>query len=233
MDLAGDSVTNRESAVAPEREVPSCAHWGAFHAGVAQGKLIGVRPLEGDPAPPALLESIPSAVYAPTRIRAPMVREGYLHGGAARAGKHRGTEPFVQVPWDTALDLVAQALTVVKTAHGNRAIFGGSYGWSSAGRVNHAKTLLHRFLNCIGGSVKQVQDYSWGGAEVLLRHVVGGIEPVAGPVTEWPVIMRHTRLMVMFGGAALKNGRVTTGGAGYHGYESYLRAASGRRPVRR
>jgi biotin/methionine sulfoxide reductase len=204
---------------------PSCSHWGAFSARIADGRVVAVAPFARDPNPSPLLASIPSAVHARTRILEPMVREGYLAGGAAAAGRYRGAQAFVSVSWDTALDLVARSIADVKAQHGNQAIFGGSYGWSSAGRVNHAKTLLHRFLNRIGGSVKQVQNYSWAAAEVLLRHVVGGIEPVAGPVTDWSSIARHARLMVMFGGAALKNGRVTTGGAGYHGYESYLRAA--------
>jgi len=59
----------------------------------------------------------------------------------------------VEVEWDEALDLVAGELNRVKAAHGNRAIFGGSYGWSSAGRFHHAQSQIHRFLNSFGGYV--------------------------------------------------------------------------------
>ena len=46
--------------------------------------------------------------------------------------------------------------------HGNEAIFGGSYGWASAGRFHHAQSQLHRFLNCIGGYTFSVGSYSLG-----------------------------------------------------------------------
>ena len=153
-----------------------------------------------------------------------MVRKGYLNG-QSRGGEHRGRDEFVEVSWESALQLVAREIQSVRAEHGNRAIFGGSYGWSSAGRVNHARTLLHRFLNCAGGFVDQQQNYSWAAAAVLLPHVTGGLEAVAGPVTDWRSIIAQTRLMVMFGGAALKNGRVTAGGAGEHAYTERLRAA--------
>ncbi len=45
--------------------------------------------------------------------------------------------------------LVSRELTRVKSGFGNRAIFAGSYGWSSAGRLHHAKSLLHRFMNAL------------------------------------------------------------------------------------
>ena len=61
--------------------------------------------------------------------------------------------------WDEALDLVAAELRRVRTEHGNEAIFGGSYGWASAGRFHHAQSQLHRFLNCIGGYTASVNSY--------------------------------------------------------------------------
>ena len=76
-----------------------------------------------------------------------MVREGYYRHGHRDAGRRRGGESFVPVSWEKGLALAADALRQVREAHGNSAIFGGSHGWSSAGRVNHASTLLHRFLN--------------------------------------------------------------------------------------
>jgi len=44
------------------------------------------------------------------------------------------------VSWDEALDLVAGELGRVKRDFGNQAIFGGSYGWASAGRFHHAQS---------------------------------------------------------------------------------------------
>ena len=154
-----------------------------------------------------------------------MVRQGYLHG-KRNTGHLRGGEPFVPVSWDQALELVSDEMRRVRDEHGNQAIFGGSYGWASAGRVNHARTLLHRFLNGFGGHVGQVTNYSWGAAAVLLPHIVGTYQPVAGPVTDWTSIEKHTDLMVMFGGFNLSNARITSGGAGSHEYTHWLKRAS-------
>ena len=35
----------------------------------------------------------------------------------------------------------------VRDEHGPGAVFGGSYGWASAGRFHHAQSQVHRFLN--------------------------------------------------------------------------------------
>ena len=80
----------------------------------------------------------------------------------------RGGEPFVEVDWETALSLAAAALDRVRKQHGNAAIYGGSYGWGSAGRFHHPNSQVHRFLNSIGGYVRHVQNYSFAAADVIL-----------------------------------------------------------------
>jgi biotin/methionine sulfoxide reductase len=202
------------------------SHWGAFVAEVEDGRLVGVRPFERDPHPSPMIEAWPDMVTAPSRIQRPMVREGYLRGGPARTGAGRGREPFVPVSWDRALGLAAEALAQTKARHGNAAIFGGSYGWSSAGRLHHARTLVRRFLFAFGGCVDQVTNYSWGAAQILLTRVIGSYEPVNGKVTDWRNVAAHTKLFVAFGGLNLKNLQVTSGGAAEHGSEKWLRAAA-------
>lgn len=203
----------------------SHAHWGAFEANLKDGRIDSVSPFSHDSHPSALIQSVPSAVHAASRVAQPMVREGYLLRGPGDLSRRRGAEPFVPVSWEEALQLVSHQLRNVKEEHGNKAIFGGSYGWSSAGRINHARTLVHRFLYGFGGCVDQATNYSWGAAAVLLPHIVGGIEAVAGPVTDWPSIIKNTKLMVLFGGAAEKNMLITTGGAGNHESPGWLRQA--------
>jgi biotin/methionine sulfoxide reductase len=39
----------------------------------------------------------------------------------------RGAEPFVEVPWDEALDLAARELDRICKTFGNQSIYGGSY----------------------------------------------------------------------------------------------------------
>ena len=198
---------------------------GCLQAEVDRDTIVAVESFEEDADPSLLIQSIPSAVHARSRIREPVVRKGYLNG-ERNTGHLRGLEPFVPVSWDQALDLVSNEMRRVRDEHGNQAIFGGSYGWASAGRINHARTLLHRFLNGFGGHVGQATNYSWGAAAILLPHVVGTKQPVTGPVTDWSSIVKNTDVMVMFGGFNLSHARVTSGGAGSHEYTGWLKQAA-------
>jgi 2-oxoisovalerate dehydrogenase E1 component beta subunit len=86
----------------------------------------------------------------------------------------------VAVSWAEAFDRVAAELRRVYAAHGPRAVFGGSYGWASAGRFHDAQHQIHRFLNLAGGYVRSVNSYSSGAASVILPHVIGPQAAVAG-----------------------------------------------------
>src|SRR5882672_7199512 len=191
------------------------SHFGAFQAEVDDGRMVGVRPFERDPDPSPLIEALPEAVYSKTRVMRPMVREGYLaRGPESRAG--RGRERFVPVSWERALDLAAAELLRVRSEHGAAAIMGGSYGWGSAGIFHEARAQTRRFLAAFGGFVDQDANYSFGTALKFLPHVLGSAQAVTGPLTSWSSIARHGRLMVLFGGANLKNLQVTKGGGGVH-----------------
>jgi biotin/methionine sulfoxide reductase len=200
---------------------PSLAHWGAFTALVENGRVVGCEPFERDPAPSAMLDSIPAMVHSPLRIARPAVRKGWRDGRA-----RTGADEFEEVSWAAALDLVAAEVRRVRDSFGATAIFGGSYGWSSAGRLHHARTLVRRFLALGGGFVDQAGNYSWGAAQFLLPHVIGTFQPVSGRVTDWPSIVENTKLMIAFGGLALKNGQVSSGGTGAHVLETWLKRAS-------
>jgi biotin/methionine sulfoxide reductase len=202
------------------RRFPSLAHWGAFNAVVEDGRVVACEPFAHDPAPSPMLAAIPAMVHSPLRIARPAVREGW------RQNRPRtGADRFREVSWDEALALVATELQRVRKTHGADSILGGSYGWSSAGRVHHARTLLRRFLFLGGGCVDQLGNYSFGAAQFFLPHVIGTFEPATGGVTDWPSVIGHTRLIVAFGGLALKNGQVSSGGAGTHVMEQWLRRA--------
>jgi biotin/methionine sulfoxide reductase len=199
---------------------PSLAHWGAFNALVEDGRVVGCEPFAHDPSPSPMLAAIPDMVHSPLRIARPAIREGW------REGRPRtGTDRFHEVPWDEALELVAGELTRIRGYFGDAAIFGGSYGWSSAGRLHHARSLVRRFLFQGGGCVDQVGNYSWGAAQFLLPHVIGTYQPVTGRVTDWASVVKHTKLVIAFGGLALKNAQVTSGGTGAHVLEAWLRRA--------
>ena len=204
------------------RRFQQLAHWGAYTAVVEDGRLIACESFARDLAPSPMLDAIAPMVYSPLRIQRPAVRKSWL---LRRERSGRGSDSFVEVSWDQALTLVAEELARVRAERGPQGIFGGSYGWSSAGRFHHARTQVRRFLFSGGGCTDSVGNYSWGAAQFLLPHVIGTHEPVSGRVTEWNSVIGHTRLFIAFGGLALKNGQVTSGGAGAHTMEAWLRRA--------
>ena len=99
---------------------------------------------------------------------------------------------------------------------------GGSQGWSSAGLFHEARVQLHRFLAASGGYVDQVMNYSFGAALAFLPHIVGSPQSVVGPLTSWSSIARHSRLMVLFGGANPKNTLVSKGGCASHSTSGWI-----------
>ncbi|MGA8552520.1 MAG: molybdopterin-dependent oxidoreductase, partial [Stellaceae bacterium] len=127
------------------RGVPHSSHWGAFSV-LSREPGIEIVPHPRDRDPSALLGNIPAAVSHRARIARPMVRRGWLERGPG-ADARRGRDELVPVSWPEALDLVVAELRRVYAAHGPRAVFGGSYGWASAGRFHDAQHQLHRFLN--------------------------------------------------------------------------------------
>ena len=196
---------------------------------VRDGRIVDVRPFARDFAPSPIINGTAEAVHAANRVDRPYVRKGWLDGDRL-GGTLRGNEPFVPVDWDTAVTLVAQELARVRQVHGAASVFGGSYGWASAGRFHHAKTQMQRMLAATGGFTDALTSYSIGAAQTLLPHIVGGTESVAGPLVDWRAIAQHAKLMLCFGGIAVRNGQMINGGGAVHDMGHWLRhAAHGRR----
>src|SRR6201988_5290815 len=208
------------------RLLPHSSHWGAFSVLVRNGG-IEVVPHPHDLNPSPLLGNIPASVSHRARIARPMVRRGWLERGSG-ADRGRGRDAFVPVEWPRALDLVAAGLQRGYAARGPGAVFGGSYGWASAGRFHDAPRQLHRFLNVAGGYVRSVGSYSSGAASVILPHVIGPQEAVAGNNVSWDELVAHSALVLAFGGMALKNNDVGGGGTSEHIAQGRLRAARSR-----
>ena len=204
------------------RTVPTGSHWGIYEVDVADGRIRDVRPSPHDPSPTPMHRALPEIVDHPSRVRFPAVREGYLKHGIKSDRTARGAEPFVRVAWDHALDLVAGELERVKREHGNEAIFAGSYGWASAGRLHHPRTLLRRLLNLHGGFTDQVLDYSRGAALVIVPRVVGSEDPVGIRLTAWDSIIEHAEMILSFGGMAPKNFQIDSGGMGVHRSDDWM-----------
>ncbi len=201
-------------------------HWGTFEAVSDGERLTEVRPWRGDPEPMPLIDNVASAQHHPTRITQPHVRKGWLDHGPGRPG--RGDEPFVPVSWETALGLLSGELRRVYRDHGAEAVYGGSYGWASAGRFHHAQSQLHRFLNCLGGYVRHVNTYSLGTSAVLLPYVIADVNELQAHATAKSVIAEHSELVVAFGGVSPKNAAVSPGGVSRHHARGWMSAARAR-----
>ncbi|RZL97107.1 MAG: Asp-tRNA(Asn)/Glu-tRNA(Gln) amidotransferase GatCAB subunit C, partial [Variovorax sp.] len=203
------------------------AHWGAFQARWQDDQLT-VRPHPRDPDPNPIIDNLPGALRHPVRVSTPMVRRGWLERGPG-PDTARGSDDYVPMGWDEVLDRLAAELRRVQQRHGVEGIFGGSYGWSSAGRFHHAQSQVHRFLNTsLGGYVRSVNSYSAGASNVMLPHILGSIEAVSMRNVTWNQIVEHTEVLLAFGGMALKNTRVGSGGISQHVEREAMRRAAER-----
>lgn len=142
------------------------------------------------------------------------MRAGYLRQ-RERSNEGRGADAFVPVSWDEALTLIVEGLERIKAAHGNEAIYAGSYGWASAGRLHHSPSVLKRFLGLYGGYVDKRGNHSFGAALGVMPYVVGDSD-ITAMVVPWSSVVEHTDLVVMFGGAHTKNMQIDAGGAVVH-----------------
>src|SRR5271167_14124 len=205
------------------RGLPHSSHWGAFSV-LVRDRDVDIVPHPRDADPSALLGNIPASVSHRARIARPMVRRGWLENGPG-ANRRRGRDKLIPVSWPEALDLVAAELRRVYAAYGPRGVYGGSYGWASAGRFHDAQHQIHRFLNLAGGYVRSVGSYSSGAATVILPYVIGPQGAVAGNNVSWAELVAESALVLAFGGMALKNNDVGGGGTSQHIARGHLHAA--------
>lgn len=196
-------------------------HFGAFEVESDGEHVTGVHPFAKDPDPSPIGRSLEA--IGRNRVARPSIRRSWLESGPGSNNHLRGVEPFVEVEWDMALDLVAAEIDRVRSSFGNQAMFGGSYGWGSAGRFHHAQSQIHRFMACIGGHTTKVDTYSTAAASTIVPHVVGTPwRTLQADATSWPVIAEHAGLVVAFGGIPLKNSQVQHGGQGRHALGGWL-----------
>ncbi len=169
--------------------------WGIAHAEVRDGRIEALIPIAEDPAPSPLLPRLAALYDNPLRIRRPAVRRSYLELGAASRDR-RGEDEFVEVSWDTALELAAKALRETYAKHGPDAVWGHSYGWMNTGLVQGSRPLLHRLLNILGGFVPLTNSYSTGAITAIQTHIVGAGMPRP---SDWEDVLEHSERVVFWG----------------------------------
>jgi biotin/methionine sulfoxide reductase len=128
----------------------------------------------------------------------------------------RGAGEFVGVSGVELTHQPAAELSRVADTRRNEAIYGGSYGWASAGRFHHAQSQVHRFLNFLGGYTFSRHSYSLCATGVIMPRVVGTHDDLFKRSKEWEVIVGHTDLLVRFGGLAMKNTGINHAGTTSH-----------------
>lgn len=190
----------------------TAAHWGAYTFAPGAQDL---TPLHSDSSPSRVGQGWVSASQnRAARVLAPAVRKGWLDGDN---GANRCNDTFVEVSWDRALDLAAAALDHTRTTSGNQAIYGGSYGWSSAGRFHHAQSQMRRCLALAGGFTSSRETYSHATGEILFPHLIGqSIYDFQDQMTSMPLITQNAEIVLAFGGLAGRTGQVAAAGTSFH-----------------
>ncbi|HLJ61403.1 MAG TPA: molybdopterin-dependent oxidoreductase [bacterium] len=188
------------------------AHWGLFTAEVVGGRVVRTMPFGKDPHPNAMVTVMPDLLYGSARVKYPMIRQGFYRDRSRSDTAGRGNEPFVRVSWDEALDIVAGEIKRVKTQYGNRAIYGGDYGWQSPGKFHSASGAMQRLFVLLGGFVYRVNSYSAPTLPVISPHVVGDAAPRG---SAWPSLIKNSTLVVMMGYDPLVNAKVLSGDGGH------------------
>ncbi len=203
-------------------EVLTAAHWGMLKLTIKNGKIVKSEPYQKvSNVPNSLQHYTQDLVYAKDRIKYPMVRKSYLANPDKPKGELRGKEEWVRVSYDEAIKLIANELKKTRKKYGAKGVFAGSYGWKSSGNMQNSRILLHRFMNATGGFVGSIGDYSTGASQVIMPHVLGTIE-VYEQQTAWPMVLEHSKVVVLWGAnplATLKISWTTSDETGFKYFE--------------
>lgn len=140
--------------------------------------------------------SMRKRVYAPERLKYPMIRTG-----------KRGEAKFRRVSWDEALDTIAAKMKDIKQRFGNDAFY-LNYGSGSLGGLmsrSNARTPLVRLMNCFGGYLNQHNTYSTAQINTGMPYLYGA--NIGNAMSD----MANSNLVVMFGNNPA-NTRMSGGG---------------------
>lgn len=200
--------------------VLTAAHWGMLNISVQDGKIVKSVPFQKTSEIPNPLQSFTADMVYKSRIKYPMVRKSYLENPDSPKPHLRGKDEWVRVKYEDAIKLVARELKKTRQQKGLEGVFAGSYGWKSSGNVHNSRILLHRFMNLSGGFVGSLGDYSTGASQVIMPHVVGSIE-VYEQQTSWPLILEHSKVVVIWGANPIATLRIAWTSADEQGFKYF------------
>ncbi|MDF7679710.1 molybdopterin guanine dinucleotide-containing S/N-oxide reductase [Enterobacteriaceae bacterium ESL0689] len=184
------------TASSAKKTILTAAHWGPIWVETEGEHILSSRGALATPVANSLQTVVRDQVYSKTRVRYPMVRQGFLAAPDCPQGV-RGQDQFVRVSWQQALDLIDAQHRRIRQCYGPSSIFAGSYGWRSCGVLHKAATLLQRYMSLAGGYTGHIGDYSTGAAQVIMPYVVGSHE-VYQQQTSWPMLLEHSDVVVLW-----------------------------------
>jgi hypothetical protein len=140
------------------RRQETSAHWGTY--------VVEVSEDDRDIVAASVHPDDPDAAPAIGNVADTHRHPGWRGRACAAAGSRTAQDPTTVA--------VTLARSTSRSAGTPRSICSPA-NWS-AGRLHHAQSQLHRFLNTIGGYTRSVNDYSRGASMVLLPHLIGPAE---------------------------------------------------------
>ncbi len=122
-------------------------------------------------------------LYAPDRLRKPLIRTG-----------PRGSGEFRESGWEESLDLVARRLNEIKERYGPASVFRAGSAGTSTGALHETSEMTRRYLALYGGYTDNAEGYSSAAGKYTTPYVLGtraaGID--AGT-------LRSSRLVILWG----------------------------------
>ncbi|RXK01101.1 trimethylamine-N-oxide reductase TorA [Arcobacter sp. CECT 8986] len=220
-ELLANTISSFSTSLVKNGEVLTAAHWGMLKLTIKNSKVIKSEPYQKTSDIKNSLQTYTDdLIYAKDRIKYPMVRKSYLDNPDNPKPNLRGNDQWVRVPYEKAIKLIAKELKKTRKEKGAKGVFAGSYGWKSSGNMHNARVLLHRFMTATGGFVGTVGDYSTGASQVIMPHVLGTIE-VYEQQTSWPVVLEHSKVVVIWGANPLTTLKIAWSSTDENGFKYF------------
>jgi trimethylamine-N-oxide reductase (cytochrome c) len=220
-ELLAGTISKFSSKLVLNGEVLTAAHWGMLKLTIKNGQVVKSEPYQKTSGiKNSLQHHTEDLVYAKDRVKYPMVRKSYLKDPSNPKPELRGADEWVRVSYDDAIKLVAQELKKTRKEKGAKGIFAGSYGWKSSGSIHNCRTLLHRFMTASGGFTGTVGDYSTGASQVIMPHVLGTLE-VYEQQTSWPIVLEHSKVVVIWGANPLATLKIAWTSSDENGFKYF------------
>ncbi|AXX92678.1 trimethylamine-N-oxide reductase TorA [Malaciobacter molluscorum LMG 25693] len=220
-ELLASTISSFSTSLVKNGEVLTAAHWGMLKLTIKNSKVIKSEPYQKtSDIKNSLQYYTDDLIYAKDRIKYPMVRKSYLDNPDDPKRDLRGNDKWVRVSYEKAIKLIAKELKKTRKEKGTKGVFAGSYGWKSSGNMHNSRVLLHRFMTATGGFVGTVGDYSTGASQVIMPHVLGTIE-VYEQQTSWPVVLEHSKVVVIWGANPLTTLKIAWSSTDENGFKYF------------